>query len=433
MDEDEDYYESLYENGHWAWSDEDGQLHDLPESQKSYDLLPTSVANLEFKDDVDLLEQQRFRKYLQRKTEEIDFVTLQDVKDIVLFTAPTTILSPSLICLLHNATMERFLRSLILFVQCYLQISDEMSNRTLELEMKVRTENSDKIELKFREDLEDLRLLVAKEYCIIILGEGSLAKYHHMGVNKRRSLSKKDAVFFETLVRVSIQIVWIAVGRKSYNQIDVEVNRLFKSEIFNSTAHKFKINRYKHMNSRERRVLLGHCLDQGQKLNTRSPLSNEIFCHRDVDFRQFGLGTVKYPGLSRRLLTFEILLTQPEKRLAELGLSLGILGLPRSRFDIMLREIKTSLTGASSSSAFSRHSIAHRASRQSRMSGKSVASAVPEKLYPDLYLPEKSEITTEYDSFPKGEKSQIICNKGQRSRWLKFVAIRRKNKMAVKK
>ncbi|CAF4936853.1 unnamed protein product [Pieris macdunnoughi] len=397
MDDEDEVSKSLYEGGHWVWNEEAEELEfisDLRVVEESLELLPTSVANVEFKDDIDLLEQQKFRKYLQRKTEEIDFVTLQDVKDVVLFTAPLAVMSSSLIKILHHCTTERFLRALTLYTQYYLQISEEMSHRTLELETKIRTENSDKIEMKYREDLEDLRLLVAKEYCIIILGEGSLAKYHHMGVAKTGSLSKKDAVLFETLVKFSIQIVWIALGRVCYNQIEVEINRLFKSEIFNSAEHKLNINYYKHINERERCVLLGHCVNQGQKLTTRSPLQNEVFCPRYIDFRQFGIGTIKYPGLSNRLRLLEIYLTQPEQNFEELRLSIGILGLPRSKFDIMLREIKSTLaSAASSSSGVARNSMARRASRQSRTSRKSIGSVRPEKLYPDIYLPEQTEIT----------------------------------------
>ncbi|XP_047522940.1 uncharacterized protein LOC125061507 [Pieris napi] len=432
MDDEDEVSKSLYESGHWVWNEEAEELEfisDLRLVEESLELLPTSVANVEFKDDIDLLEQQKFRKYLQRKTEEIDFVTLQDVKDVVLFTAPLAVMSSSLIKILHHCTTERFLRALTLYTQYYLQISDEMSHRTLELETKIRTENSDKIEMKYRKDLEDLRLLVAKEYCIIILGEGSLAKYHHMGVAKTGSLSKKDAVLFETLVRFSIQIVWIALGRVCYNQIEVEIHRLFKSEIFNSTEHKLNINYYKHINERERCVLLGHCVNQGQKLTTRSPLQNEVFCPRYIDFRQFGIGTMKYPGLSNRLRLLEIYLTQPEQNFAELRLSIGILGLPRSKFDIMLREIKSTLaSAASSSSGVSRNSIAHRASRQSRTSRKSIGSVRPEKLYPDIHLPEQTEITMEYDTFPEGEKPHVVCHKFQRAKWLRFAATRRKNK-----
>ncbi|CAG4940761.1 unnamed protein product [Colias eurytheme] len=432
-DEDEDAFESLYENGHWIWNEEVEKLQfisDLPVMiEDDYELPSTALTNVEFKDDVDLLEQQRFRKYLQRKTEDDDVVTLQDLKDVVLFTAPTSILSPALINLLHLSTTERFLRALILYVQYFLQISDEMSHRTLELETKIRTQNSDKIELKYQEDLEDLRLLVAKEYCIIILGKDALAPYHHMGVDKRQSLSKKDSILYETLLRISIQIVWIALGRKCYNYIELEINRILKTEIFNTAEHKLKTNYFNNIIPRERRVLLGHCLNQGQKLNTTSPLINEVFCNRQMDFRHLGLGVVKYSGLSQRLIILELFLCAPETKFKKLDLSLGILGILRSRFDIMLHEIKAAPTNASSSFSTSR-STAHRASRSSR---KSTVSAAPEKLIPDLYIPEKTETQQYiYDSFPAQGKAQLVCSNKQRLKWLKYIASRRKNKLASK-
>lgn len=45
-----------------------------------------------------------------------------------------------------------------------------MSKRILDLHEKVRTTRSDEIEFEFRDNLEDLRLLVAKEYSSIIMG-----------------------------------------------------------------------------------------------------------------------------------------------------------------------------------------------------------------------------------------------------------------------
>lgn len=135
---------------------------------------------------------------------------------------------------------------------------------------------------------------------------------------KRKSLSDKDARLFETLLRMCIQIVWLALGRRSYYQIgtsrkfkldlcclkyvhyfhkiciilDLEVNRLFKSDIFNSIEHtKPSISK---MTKVERDVLLGHCLRHDQKLNTRSPLMNEVFCARPISYRMMGLGVIKY-------------------------------------------------------------------------------------------------------------------------------------------
>lgn len=45
-----------------------------------------------------------------------------------------------------------------------------MAFRMLELESKVRTPQSEDVERVFRENLCDLRTLVAKEYCTMIIG-----------------------------------------------------------------------------------------------------------------------------------------------------------------------------------------------------------------------------------------------------------------------
>lgn len=45
-----------------------------------------------------------------------------------------------------------------------------MDRRTLELDSKIYTQKGLIIETKYRENLEDLRILVAKEYSTLILG-----------------------------------------------------------------------------------------------------------------------------------------------------------------------------------------------------------------------------------------------------------------------
>ena len=52
----------------------------------------------------------------------------------------------------------------------FLQITDEMANRIIELETKVRTPQCDIVESEFRNNLSDLRLLVAKEYSTMLIG-----------------------------------------------------------------------------------------------------------------------------------------------------------------------------------------------------------------------------------------------------------------------
>lgn len=55
---------------------------------------------------------------------------------------------------------------------------------------------------------------------IFVLGGADTKKYHHMGpAKKRKSLSDKDARIFETLIRMCVQIVWLALGRKSFHLV----------------------------------------------------------------------------------------------------------------------------------------------------------------------------------------------------------------------
>ncbi|CAG4964646.1 unnamed protein product [Parnassius apollo] len=180
-------------------------------------------------------------------------------------------------------------------VQALIFISDEMGKRILEHDVKIRTPQSEILENEFRDNLSDLRLLVAKEYSTMLIGGGDTRKFHHMGPQKKRkSLSDKDARLFETLLRMCVQIVWLALGRKAFNQIELEVNRIFKSDIFNAVEHNLRTGYLLKMAKEEREALLGYCIHRDKKLTTRSPLLNEVFCHRDIDFRTLGLGVINY-------------------------------------------------------------------------------------------------------------------------------------------
>ncbi|KAL4708798.1 hypothetical protein ACJJTC_011762 [Scirpophaga incertulas] len=170
-----------------------------------------------------------------------------------------------------------------------------MSKRLIDEITKLRTPNSLEVEQMYRDNLEELRLLVAKEYCTILIGGNDFKKFHHMGINKKsRSLSKYDAIVFESILSICIQIVWIALGRKAFDQIEIEVQRMFKSSIYNMVEHKSNINYASKLTPQQRFVLMGHCVQQKKKLNTLSPLMNEIRCHPPSDYRLFGLGTIQF-------------------------------------------------------------------------------------------------------------------------------------------
>ncbi|XP_013185512.1 protein phosphatase 1 regulatory subunit 36-like [Amyelois transitella] len=423
-DDDDEGFGGAYEDGHWIWDESSEQLvfvSDLPPAPVEAIQIPTKAptGTVEFRDDVDLIEQIRFRRRYQRKLKpgQAEIITVQDVKDIALFTAPVNIMSPVLINMLHLPTTERFIRALILYCAYYLQIADEMTRRILELETKVRTPDCEILENEYRDNLADLRLLVAKEYSTMLIGGSDTRKFHHMGPQKkRRSLSDKDARLFETLLRMCVQIVWLALGRKSFNQIELEMNRMFKSEIFNSVEHTLKTGYISKMAKEERDVLLGHCVRHDKKLNTQSPLMNEVFCHRYIDYRLMGLGVIKFPQMTPRLQYMYQAVAGDEENLANMGVVLGIIGMPRAAFDTMLRPLPTA--GETQKSKASVSSAVITGSQSSKSSSMRKSTTTPHQLYPDIILPKPASKETYFpQSFPDQPERIRPCSETQRRRW----------------
>ncbi|KAH9640978.1 hypothetical protein HF086_015074 [Spodoptera exigua] len=133
---------------------------------------------------------------------------------------------------------------------------------------------------------------------ICLTGGADTKKYHHLGFNKmRKSLSDSDARLFESFVRISIQIVWIALGRKKFHLIELETHRILKTDLFNPVKHRLKSEYMHEMMPAERATL------------------------------------------STRLKYFRMVVAGTEETLEASGYTLGIIGLPRSHFDTMLRPL----------------------------------------------------------------------------------------------
>lgn len=419
---DDDIRASPYDDGYWAWSESDCMLefrtNNVSQSISKQTILPAAIAGvLQFNDDPDLLEQFKFQKRFQRKTKHDDVVTLQDVKDVVLFTAPSAMFTKDIVFLFHKPAMDRFLRALIFYCQYFLQITGELNDRALDA--KIKTASSERIVHEFRENLQDARLIVAKEYSSINLGGEDYQSYHHMGASKMFSMSAKDAVLFEKMLRFCIQIVWITLGRMCMTEIEVEVNRLFKSDKFNFAKHKY--NHQAHMNREDQPIILGECLDNIGMLRSLSPLMNEVFCHslgRVLDSRLLGLAVLKQDNLQPRLKYFECVLILPEEKLQTANIALGILGAQRNCFDTMLKVIKECHSSRSTSaSSVVMTKRASRASTTSEMSTKFTSN----KLYPDIVLPKKEVETDFTDEFPTKLYPRKQIDKVQRRKWLNRV------------
>ncbi|KAI5636681.1 protein phosphatase 1 inhibitor domain-containing protein [Phthorimaea operculella] len=441
-DDDDDEYEPLYANGHWVWDEKRDELKFV--NDLDYESHTTTIHTLavltavDFRDDLDIVEQLRFRKRIQRKTTgPDDVVTLQDVKDLVLYLAPVSLVSPTVIKVLHTSSGERFLRAMIMYCQYYLELLEIMEARTVELETKIPTDNSIIVEAQYEENLSDLRLLAAKEYTILIQGADDFF-YHHKGKDKKqKTLSKQGTILFEALLRLCVQIVWIALARRQLTQIDLEINRLFRSKKFNLVEHNLDLDLERSMTANQRKVLYGERYNPARTMNVHSPFYDEINgiqSNHNVDFKMLGLGSIKYQKLDARLRYLEALLIMPETMFPAQNLNLGIIGLNRAKYDTMLREIfipdekSKSKVGAGSSKTLSgsRHS-----SKGSSASKKMVMMSDKDnsgsRYYPRLYIPEK---TTELQpsDFIEEDQELMKINTRQLRKWVSLVRTRNRRR-----
>ncbi|KAF9800185.1 hypothetical protein SFRURICE_002871 [Spodoptera frugiperda] len=307
-------------------------------------------------------------------------------------------------------------------------VTDKMVLRNRELDTKVRTADSGILEDELRDNLSDLRVLVAKEYCVILTGADDMKPFHHMGPMKnKRSLLGKDAHSFEIFIRMCIQIVYLALGRRHLHQIEIETHRILKSEAFNANESKSRPRAAKVQTSQTeisqqpsfvQDVLYGNCSRRHRGVFTHSPLMNEMFCPaRPVDYRMLGLGVTKYPQLTPRLEFLRLVVAGTDNDLVDNKIIVGIIGMQRDLFDIMLRFLPPVTTPDKS-----RSGVIGRSITKSSTSGRSVCSKKSTQggTYPEIVIPPKTNVEL---AAPEGfiEEPDVITpvNEVQRILWLR--------------
>lgn len=86
--------------------------------------------------------------------------------------------------------------------------------------------------------LEDAQKYLAQKYCILVLGVG-MADKHHMNCGKEKiSDTQKDWKFFESFYTFCTCIAWIVFRRQYLTEIEEEVGRLFRTNMFNIPRRK---------------------------------------------------------------------------------------------------------------------------------------------------------------------------------------------------
>lgn len=94
-----------------------------------------------------------------------------------------------------------------------------MLERRDESNYKLRQPIVELLEDEIRDDLADLRSMVAREYCSLLIGAEDTLKYHHMHNKNNDSLSEKDRRLFETMICMAVRVVWVALQRKHLSLI----------------------------------------------------------------------------------------------------------------------------------------------------------------------------------------------------------------------
>jgi Protein phosphatase 1 inhibitor len=161
--------EHKFKNGHWAWTEQENSkltFHSNARDKETKPQFNSFNAGLKFSDHIDVAGEKIFREIFQRPNSlyDSDVVTLQDVKNLVLFLLKSKV-PRKFIEFVNSTTFDRFLHSIMLYMDLFLQILELLLiRRDEESGGKTRDTYSLKVEQLLAKRLSDRRLLVAREY-----------------------------------------------------------------------------------------------------------------------------------------------------------------------------------------------------------------------------------------------------------------------------
>ncbi|KAH8371944.1 hypothetical protein KR093_009426 [Drosophila rubida] len=333
-----DSFTPKYKSGKWSWDKNTDALHFQPHS----DLEDANDRFIEtngyrFLRMINQEEEVIFRKLFTRSpvTYDTDIVVINDVRDLVLFMMPKEFLTKKFLDFMHKPPVHRLVHALIIYFEYFLRLVEFLLIRRDELSgnmAQVQSEQTNEMKRIFSSYLSQYRMLVARNYSIIIMGEGDMAAYYHTIPIVNISTKIKDKYFHEQFLAVAIQIIWISMHRRAYFIIEMEMNRLFRSEHFLMNNPQ-----YLKFTPSERSLLYGR---NNKMVNYRaqcSPMIQELTNVSDEDLPILWIGERKYRGDDYRIHELELEYIVPGPQLRMIDISHGILGHPKRLYDTMLR------------------------------------------------------------------------------------------------
>ncbi|XP_020860424.1 protein phosphatase 1 regulatory subunit 36 isoform X2 [Phascolarctos cinereus] len=235
--------------GRWYWDDETNTLKlksPMPASETKEKLKKGKSVHFIENDGTasERLSEKRFSKRDEKSTKRTDKqskndkVTLDDAKYVALFLLQDTEMQRiySFTTFMRNEKLDEFLMALLYYLSHYLE--------KLSLEKKPKSYMTSHIEKKemelVMERLQESQKYLAQKYCILILGLGMPDK-HHMACGKEKiSDTQKDWKFFEAFFTFCTYVAWVVFRREYLTEIDEEIGRLFRTNMFNSARRRQK-------------------------------------------------------------------------------------------------------------------------------------------------------------------------------------------------
>ncbi|XP_071868504.1 protein phosphatase 1 regulatory subunit 36 isoform X1 [Bombus fervidus] len=304
---------------------------------------PHSYLILNFHETLSQRDKLKFRKYYLRKVapNEPNVIILQDIKNLVMYLLISHI-SPQFVNFFYLPIVDRFLRAAILYFQYYVITWEELMKERTATMKKAPNPLAQGYRYRYAEEMQILRCVLGREYADLIVGCHDVIQYHHMTGGKKgapsvtQSQGEKDLRIFEVLICMTHRIVWIALERKYFSLIEIELHRLFRTETYNIAERRSHI--IQDMLPNDIQVLQGHKIQVKRKLLRNSPLIQGLI-YSDSDYRLLSLG-IEDNSNDERILYLKYALVAEEDKLHKLGIKVGILGENRTNYDILLMPLE---------------------------------------------------------------------------------------------
>ncbi|XP_004477331.1 protein phosphatase 1 regulatory subunit 36 isoform X1 [Dasypus novemcinctus] len=163
-------------------------------------------------------------------------VTLGDAKYVALLLLQDTEMQRicSFTTFMRNKNLDNFLMALLYYLSHYLEKNS--------LEKKPKSYMVGLVEKKEMElvlsKLAAAQKYLAQKYCVLVLGLGMPDKHHMYCGKEKISDTQKDWKFFESFFTFCTYVAWIVFRRQHLSEIEEEIGRLFRTNMFNIPRRK---------------------------------------------------------------------------------------------------------------------------------------------------------------------------------------------------